>query len=77
MNYIGLILNLADNLVELYKDERANRHRTALFELRRRYEKEQAKDQVDFNIVDSIELDIMLYVQLLNTEITKKKTSDL
>lgn len=73
MNYVGLILNLADNLVEIYKDERANRHRKALFELRKRYENEKNKVQACSNLLDTIELDIMLYVQLLDTEIRKKK----
>lgn len=77
MNYIGLILNLADNIVELYKDEKQNRHREALFELRKRYETEKNKEQTDFNILDSIELDIMRYCELLSFTITKSQIKNM
>ena len=77
MDKVGLILSLADTILTLYKDAQTERHVNALFELRKRYEKEKNKDQIDFNLLDTIELDIMHYVELLNFTITKKKTPDL
>tara|TARA_R100000388_G_scaffold76193_1_gene55369 strand:- start:269 stop:508 length:240 start_codon:yes stop_codon:yes gene_type:complete len=77
MNYIGLILNLADNIVELYVNERKNRHRDALFKLRKRYENEKNKEKPCHNLLDHIELDIMHYCELLSFEVTKSKASDL
>lgn len=77
MEYVGLILNLADNIVEIYKDEKLKRHQVALFELRKRYEIEKNKDQIDCLILDSIELDIMRYCEFLDFEIRKQKATDL
>lgn len=77
MDYVGLILNLADNIVELIADHNKTRHAEALMELRKRYENEKNKDQTDFNLLDTIELDIMRYCELLSFTIRKSPSSDM
>lgn len=77
MDYVGLILNLADNIVELIADHKKTRHAEALMELRKRYETEKSKEQTDFNLLDTIELDIMRYCELLSFTIRKSTAKDL
>ena len=77
MDYVGLILSLADNIVQLIADEQKTRHAEALMELRKRYETEKSKKQTDFNLLDTIELDIMRYCELLSFTVRKSTPTDL
>jgi hypothetical protein len=75
MDYIGTILKLADTALSLWADVRKDRYQSTLLKLKKRYDKEQAKDKPNHNILDNLERDIMYVCGVLSLE-AKRSPSD-
>tara|TARA_Y100001937_G_C7113104_1_gene328760 strand:+ start:726 stop:965 length:240 start_codon:yes stop_codon:yes gene_type:complete len=77
MDYIGTIVKLADTALSLWADVRKDRYQKTLLELKKRYDKEQAKDKPDHNMLDSVERDILYVVGILSIEAKRSPTDTL